>query len=32
MWYDRHLQNRLLGMARNFKIVMIVGARQVGKS
>ncbi|MCE3231170.1 MAG: GTP-binding protein [Alphaproteobacteria bacterium] len=32
MWYDRHLQNKLLGMARNFKIVMIVGARQVGKS
>lgn len=32
MWYDRHLQNKLQGMARNFKIVMLVGARQVGKS
>lgn len=32
VWYDRHLQNKLLGMARNFKVVMLVGARQVGKS
>lgn len=32
MWCDRHLQNKILGMARNFKVVMLVGARQVGKS
>ena len=32
MWFDRHLQNRLQGMARNFKVIMIVGARQTGKS
>lgn len=32
MWFDRHLQNKLQGMARNFKVVMIVGARQTGKS
>ncbi|MBX9786327.1 MAG: DUF4143 domain-containing protein [Alphaproteobacteria bacterium] len=32
MWFDRHLQVKLQGMARNFKVVMLVGARQVGKS
>lgn len=32
MWFDRHLQNKLEGMVRNFKVVMLVGARQVGKS
>lgn len=32
MWFDRHLQNKLKGMADNFKVVMLLGARQVGKS
>lgn len=32
MWYDRHLQQKLMGMVRNFKVVMVLGARQVGKS
>lgn len=32
MWYDRHLQTKIQGMARNFKIVLLIGARQVGKS
>lgn len=32
MWYDRHFQNKLQRLATNFKVVMLLGARQVGKS
>lgn len=32
MWYERHLQNKIKRLAENFKVIMIVGARQVGKS
>ncbi|MEI8295542.1 MAG: AAA family ATPase, partial [Alphaproteobacteria bacterium] len=32
MWYDRHLQDKIRRMADNFKVVLLLGARQVGKS
>jgi len=32
MYKQRHIQNILLQMARTFKIVLVTGARQVGKS
>lgn len=32
MWYERHLQNKITQMAEYFKVIMLVGARQVGKS
>lgn len=32
MYNKRHLENKLSEMARHFKVVLLVGARQVGKS
>ena len=32
MWYNRHLELKIKAMAKNFKVILVVGARQVGKS